>query len=329
MVFVKILRATNLKKFEDRSGEILYIPFLFPTVEQTNKTKQNNTKHHTSKLQRMASHPAPDARPSTSQTTRTKTSSSTSSTTPAKSRPMTTSSKTRKRRNSRSKTNASKLNSRAPHGHGKASEDFKPADGAVWVPPSRFGPGHWVRKNKVRALPAATLLRLTKPPKSKVKPRLPATGKYLRPGGGRFSSAKPKSEIDWVILRAKDSPGPSEYRLPDHVVRGATKISDANPKSDVDWVIYRSKQTPGPNEYKVGGIQKTGGGRFSTAYPMSDLEWTIWRAKQTPAPDEYLIDRCPTYPKSSMRWVNQMLKQSPIKRKSSFAKFKVYKVPNK
>jgi hypothetical protein len=248
-------------------------------------------------------------------------------------RPMTTtnsgSRKGRGRRVSRSGTAASKLKSRAPHGFGKAAEDLKPEDGAVWVPPSRFGPGHWVRKNKVRPLPDDVLDRLTKPPKAKVRPRLPATGKYLRPGGGRFSNAKPKSEIDWVILRSKDSPGPSAYRpvVPAKGGSGATKISDANPKSDVDWVIYRSKQTPGPNEYKVGGIQKTGGGRFSTAYPMSDLEWTIYRAKQTPAPDEYLIDRCPTYPRSSRRWVKQLLHQSPIKRKSSFAKYpKLFKV---
>lgn len=267
----------------------------------------------------------PSTRPTTSQTTRTQTPSTKNS-----SRPSTTSG-TKKRRNSRSKTNASKLASRAPHGHGKAAEDLKPSDGSVWVPPSRFGPGHWVRKNKVKPLPEATLLRLTKPPKSRVRPRLPATGRYLRPGGGRFSSAKPKSEIDWVILRAKDSPGPSAYRpvVASKGGSGTTKISDANPKSDVDWVIYRSKQTPGPNEYKVGGIGKTGGGRFSTAYPMSDLERTIFRARLTPAPDEYLIDRCPTYPKSSRRWVKQLLTQSPIKRKSSFSKFKVFKVPTK
>ena len=268
----------------------------------------------------MAS-PNPTKRPSTSQST----SKPKTSATPAssnKKRPTTTSSKTRKRRNSRSKTSASKLKGRAPHESNPA-----PVDGAVWIPPSRFGPGHWKRTKKVRPLPAATLERLTSPPKSRMKPRLPASGKYLRPGGGRFSSAKPKSEIDWVILRAKDSPGPSAYR-PVKAPKGgsgATKISDANPKSDVDWVIYRSKQTPGPNEYKIGGIPKTGGGRFSTAYPMSDLEWTIYRAKQTPAPDEYLIDRCPTYPRSSRRWVKQLLHQSPIKRKSSFKKFPVFK----
>ena len=288
---------------------------------------KNNTLGSPPPFHTMPSPQTPSARPTTSQTTTRTNKKNASNTTH---RPSTTSG-TRKRRNSRSKTNASKLASRSPHGHGKATEDFKPKDGAVWVPPSRFGPGHWVRKNKVKPLPADVLERLTKPPKSKVRPRLPATGRYLRPGGGRFSNAKPKSEIDWVILRSKDTPGPSAYRP---VVKakggsGTTKISDANPKSDVDWVIYRSKQTPGPNEYKVGGIGKTGGGRFSTAYPMSDLERTIFRARLTPAPDEYLIDRCPTYPKSSRRWVKQLLTQSPIKRKSSFSNFKVFKVPTK
>jgi len=218
------------------------------------------------------------------------------------------------RRRRKNNTKASLLRRRAPHGHGKQNANEPPEKGQVWVPPSRFGPGRWIRKGKIKPLSEEVLARLTAPPKRKIRPRLPATGKYLRPGGGRFSTAKPKSEIDWVILRAKDSPGPSAYRP---VVKakggsGTTKISDANPKSDVDWVIYRSKQTPGPSEYKVAGMsnQKRGGGRFSTAYPMSDLEWTIWRAKQTPAPDEYLIDRCPTYPKSSRRWVKVIRRTS-------------------
>lgn len=267
-----------------------------------------------------ASSNAPASRPMTTQTGGRRSRGAPDSAT--KRRPGTTSQTSRRGRKKsgmKYQTSASIMGRRAPHGHGKARSDEPPGggEGAVWVPPSRFGPGHWVRKNKVRPLPADVLERLTKPPKRKVRPRLPATGKYLRPGGGRFSNAKPKSEIDWVILRAKDSPGPSAYRP---IVKakggsGTTKISDANPKSDVDWVIYRSKQTPGPSEYKVKGMSESrqGGGRFSTAFPMSDLEWTIYRSKQTPAPDEYLVDRCPTYPKSSRRWVKQLLKQSPIK----------------
>ena len=248
-------------------------------------------------------------------------------------RPGTTStSRRRTRKSGRSQTSASVMGRRAPHGHGRDRADEPPAEeGAVWVPPSRFGPGHWVRKNKVKPLPADVLERLTKPPKRKIRPRLPATGKYLRPGGGRFSNAKPKSEIDWVILRAKDSPGPSAYNpvLMSKGGSGTTKISDANPKSDVDWVIYRSKQTPGPNEYTVKGMSGTnkGGGRFSTAFPMSELEWTIYRAKQTPAPDEYLIDKCPTYPKSSRKWVKQLIKQNTPKSKRPVKSFgKIYKI---
>ena len=45
-------------------------------------------------------------------------------------------------------------------------------------------------------------------------------------------------------------------------------FSTANAKSDLDWQIYRASQTPGPSDYgDVGSPLKQGGGRFSTARP--------------------------------------------------------------
>ena len=80
-------------------------------------------------------------------------------------------------------------------------------------------------------------------------PKLQSTG-----GGGttKISDADPKSEIDWIIYRAKQTPGPNAY-LP-KMIPGASftpKMAEGNPKSELDWVIYRSKQTPGPSDYDV------------------------------------------------------------------------------
>ena len=38
-------------------------------------------------------------------------------------------------------------------------------------------------------------------------------------------------------------------KMPSTSGGGTTKISDADPKSEIDWIIYRAKQTPGPNAY--------------------------------------------------------------------------------
>ena len=70
-------------------------------------------------------------------------------------------------------------------------------------------------------------------------------------GGGKFSTAVPKSDIEWTEYRAKQLPGPGEYQT---VMASKGKLGLAprtvtfaagNPKSDLDWTIYRSRQLPG------------------------------------------------------------------------------------
>ena len=64
---------------------------------------------------------------------------------------------------------------------------------------------------------------------------------------GKFSTAKPKTDVEWIIYRSKQVPGPSHYRPKLVEPKKGIKFSDANPKGDVDWIIHRSKQTPGPD----------------------------------------------------------------------------------
>jgi hypothetical protein len=156
-------------------------------------------------------------------------------------------------------------------------------------------------KTKLAPINNAIINRLSQPRKKKNRPKnfiqpCSATGKWSKPGGGRFSNARPKSDIEIKMLRAAETPGPNEYVLPSFGSgnRGV-KISDANPKSAVDLIMLRSAETPGPNQYKpdqdLGDRLK--GGRFSTSNPKSDLEWTIHNAKESPGPNEYDISLCP------------------------------------
>jgi hypothetical protein len=123
-----------------------------------------------------------------------------------------------------------------------------------------------VSKNKPkRAADANFLQRLAS--RNKLKMNRPktagpitcsATGRWSRPGGGRFtpkyirrnravkiSNANPKSDVDLVILRSKETPGPSEYKPRAIGRESGVKMSDANPKSELDWIIHRSLSTPG------------------------------------------------------------------------------------
>lgn len=222
--------------------------------------------------------------------------------------------------NSTMSSSASRLGLSTPGGMSQSSSNsriFTPIEmkdqGLEWVPPCRYEKGYWRKKKQHSCkLKADTMMRLTRP-RTQAGSRPPgssATGRWLRPGGGRFSSSKPKSEIDWIILRAKQTPAPNQYAGVSYQWgKGGIKISDANPKSEVEWVIYRSKRTPGPNAYKQDLPPSTGlsGGRFSTAFPKSYLDWTKYRAEQIPGPSEYQIDLCPMTPFTSRKWVGELL----------------------
>ena len=109
-----------------------------------------------------------------------------------------------------------------------------------------------------------------------------ASGRWSRPGGGRFSTAKPKTETDWIMKRSRETPGPGQY-TPKYVRKNrAVKISNANPKSDVDLIMLRSKETPGPSEYRPRAIGRSKGLKISDANPKSELDWIIHRSISTP-----------------------------------------------
>jgi len=93
------------------------------------------------------------------------------------------------------------------------------------------------------------------------------------------------------MLRSKETPGPSEYKIKYQDASKGLKISDANPKSDLDWVIYRAKQSPAPNAYQNPMKRKQkSGGKFSTAKPLTDTEVLMLRSAESPGPNQYKQD---------------------------------------
>ena len=155
-------------------------------------------------------------------------------------------------------------------------------------------------KKKLASINQDLIDRLSRPKKKKNRPKhfvqpSSATGRWSTPGGGRFSTAKPKSDIEIKMLRAAKTPGPGQYQLPQFGSgNSGIRISDANPLSEIDLKMIRAAETPGPNQYNTQhDYSKLNGGRFSTANPKSDLEWTMHNAKETPGPNEYDISLCP------------------------------------
>ena len=124
----------------------------------------------------------------------------------------------------------------------------------------------------------------------------PGPGEYkpdasYRVSGGKFNMSKAKTEVEWIEHRASKLPGPGDYTLEDQTTSLiGGKFSTAKPKSSLDWTIYKSKQEPGPGQYDIDAHRQIRGGRFSTAKPKSDVDILIKLAKESPGPGQYSLD---------------------------------------
>ena len=77
------------------------------------------------------------------------------------------------------------------------------------------------------------------------------TAKMARAGGGRFSTAKPKSDVEIAITRASAIPGPSDYICEAPGLAQGVRFNRGQSKSALEWTIYNAKQTPGPSSYDL------------------------------------------------------------------------------
>ena len=121
----------------------------------------------------------------------------------------------------------------------------------------------------------------------------PGPGEYELPNhwetlsGQKFGEHNPKSELEWVIHRAKSAPGPDQYSPKLVEPKKGVKFSDFTPKSDVDWMIHRAKNMPGPGEYEPKPVKRSGSLKFSSFNPKSEIETIMARSSDMPGPSDY------------------------------------------
>ncbi len=64
-----------------------------------------------------------------------------------------------------------------------------------------------------------------------------------------------------MIYRASQTPGPGQYDPVDK--KNATgKFSTSKPKSDVEWKIYNASKIPGPGQYDLPDTMTKSGGKI-------------------------------------------------------------------
>jgi hypothetical protein len=73
-------------------------------------------------------------------------------------------------------------------------------------------------KKKLASINQDLIVRLSRPKRKKNRPKhfvqpCSATGRWSTPGGGRFSTAKPKSDIEIKMLRAAKTQGPGNINF--------------------------------------------------------------------------------------------------------------------
>ena len=115
--------------------------------------------------------------------------------------------------------------------------------------------------------------------------------KKTRVRGGKWSTANPKSYLDWIQHHASQTPSPQDYELKSTVLnaKGATVFSTANVPSDVEKKILRANDTPAPDRYNPTQPKKRGGVKISEANPKSDVEWAVYNAQSIPGPGQYTL----------------------------------------
>lgn len=128
----------------------------------------------------------------------------------------------------------------------------------------------------------------------------PGPGEYVVPttigtqGGGTWGKHKPKSDLEWQMIRAAAVPGPGQYRLKKKDIIPGGTWGNYNAKSDLEWKIYYASQMPGPSDYKP-TVDPLGqkGVVFSTTQTPSAIEELIRRKAQEPGPADYSTAQMP------------------------------------
>jgi len=108
--------------------------------------------------------------------------------------------------------------------------------------------------------------------------------------GGQFSTANPKTALDWACYNAARQPGPGAHTLPDFTAgMSGGRFSLGNQKSPTQRLCDEAALKPGPGAYALPDLTSSPkpGGRFGAgAKPKSDVDWAILRGRGQPGPGD-------------------------------------------
>ena len=109
--------------------------------------------------------------------------------------------------------------------------------------------------------------------------------------GARWGKYKPKSDIDWIMYRSAQIPGPGQYTPsdPNHQGKSSGSWGKYKPKSDVEWLMYYAEQKPGPGQYSIKHARDKSqkAVKWGDFEPMGEIDQIMSRAKHIPGPDAY------------------------------------------
>ena len=109
--------------------------------------------------------------------------------------------------------------------------------------------------------------------------------------GARWGKYKPKSDIDWIMYRSAQIPGPGQYTPndPNHKGKSSGSWGKYKPKSDVEWLMYYAEQKPGPGQYSIKHARDKSqkAVKWGDFEPMGEIDQIMSRAKHIPGPAEY------------------------------------------
>ena len=170
----------------------------------------------------------------------------------------------------------------------------QPGPGAHDLPPERIGGAVNLGCARSKSALELMLLEAEKVPGPGAHSLPDITGSPL-PGGRFPSGAKPKSDVEWSILRAAGMPGPADSGTRLEFGKGGVespvhggKFGGGNVKSSLEAAMEEARHKPGPGRYDVDASHSIGGApNLGCARAKTALELMLLESAKIPGPAAY------------------------------------------
>ena len=99
---------------------------------------------------------------------------------------------------------------------------------------------------------------------------LNAFGSMIK-GGKLNQNQNDKSWLDKIAMVASETPGSSDYKPLRFHGPGGGRFSTAKPKDHVETLIYNKRSIPGPGAYGAPDLPKSGTGKFNESRALTGM----------------------------------------------------------